>query len=49
VRLSLCVSAGGFVDLTLRTQGVVRIPDGRRVGLHLDRISSAPAGACLPG
>jgi hypothetical protein len=49
VRLSLCVSAGGFVDLTLRTQGVVRIPDGRLVGLHLDRISSAPAGACVPG
>jgi hypothetical protein len=49
VRFSLCVPAGGFVDLTLRTQGVVRIPDGRLVGLHLDRISSAPAGACLPG
>ena len=49
VRLRVCVPARGFVDLMLRTQGVVRIPDGRLVGLHLDRISSAPAGACLPG
>ena len=49
VRLSLCVPARGFVDLALRTHRVVRIPDGRLVGVHLDRISSAPGGACLPG
>jgi hypothetical protein len=49
IRVDLCVPARGFVDLTLRTSGVVRIPDGRLVGLHLDRITSAPAGACFPG
>ena len=48
VRFDLCVPARGFVDLTLLTSGAVRIPDGRRVGLHLDRISSTPAGACQP-
>jgi len=49
VRFSVCAPARGFVDLTLRTRGVVRIPDGRRVGLHLDRISSAAGGPCVPG
>ena len=49
VRLNLCIPARGHVDLTLRTQGAVRIPDGRLVGLHLDRIASASAGACAAG
>ncbi|HMI29183.1 MAG TPA: glycosyltransferase family 39 protein [Gaiellaceae bacterium] len=49
VRFNLCVPARGFVDLTLQTPGAVRIPDGRLVGLQLDRISSTPAGACPPG
>jgi hypothetical protein len=49
VRFAVCVPARGYVDLTLRTQGMVRIPDGRLVGLHLDRISSTPAGSCSTG
>jgi hypothetical protein len=46
VNLSLCVPARGFVDITLTTQAEVRIPDGRLVGLHLDRlaVSNGPAG-----
>jgi hypothetical protein len=46
VRFNLCVPAQGFVDLTLTTRGAVRIPDGRLVGLHLDRISATAAGPC---
>jgi hypothetical protein len=42
VSMNLCVPAGGFVDVTLTTQAAVRIPDGRLVGLHLDRVSAAP-------
>jgi hypothetical protein len=48
VRFDFCVPARGFVDLMLRTQGIVRIPDGRLVGLHLDRISTTTAGPCRP-
>jgi hypothetical protein len=49
VRFNLCIPARGHVDLTLTTRGAVRIPDGRLVGLHLDRIASASAGACEAG
>lgn len=49
VRFNLCIPPRGHVDLTLATQGAVRIPDGRLVGLHLDRIATAPAGACGAG
>jgi hypothetical protein len=38
VRMSFCIPAGRFVDVTLTTQASVRIPDGRLVGLHLDRV-----------
>lgn len=41
VRMNLCIPAGGSVDVTLTTQAAVRIPDGRLVGLHLDRVSAA--------
>ncbi len=44
--LSLCVPADGFVDATLRTHGSVRIPDGRLVALHVDRITATRAGPC---
>jgi hypothetical protein len=42
VSMNLCIPPGGFVDVTLKTHAAVRIPDGRLVGLHLDRVSSAP-------
>ena len=47
VRLTLCVPAAGSVDATLTTVGSARIPDGRTVALHVDRIDvtrSAVAG-----
>lgn len=40
LRMNVCIPARGFVDLTLRTHASVRIPDGRLVGLHLDRVSA---------
>ena len=46
VRFDLCVPARAFVDVRLMTHGMVRIPDGRLVGLHVDRISVTPEGPC---
>jgi hypothetical protein len=46
VRFNVCVPARGFLDLTLRTHGSVRIPDGRLVGLHLDRVAVTARGSC---
>ena len=48
VRLGVCVPARGFVDVKLRVSRNVRIPDGRLVGLHVDAIRIAHAGACAP-
>jgi hypothetical protein len=48
VQMNLCIPPDGFVDVTLTTQAAVRIPDGRLVGLHLERVSSSAAGGC-PG
>ena len=49
IGLSLCVPAQGFVDVTLQTHGAVRIPDGRVVALHVDRITASPSGPCRTG
>jgi hypothetical protein len=49
VNLSVCTPGRGFVDLALTTHAAVRIPDGRLVGVHVDRISVTRAGACVPG
>jgi len=46
VTMNLCVPTSGFVDLKLTTAAMVKIPDGRLVGLHLDRLSSKSAGTC---
>lgn len=48
VRLGVCVPARGFVDVKLHVDRSVRIPDGRLVGLHVDAIRIAHAGACAP-
>src|SRR4051812_7384529 len=48
-RLHLCVPAHGFVDVTLSTHAAVRIPDGRLVGLHLDRMSVSKVPGCGAG
>lgn len=49
LRLALCVPARGSVDVALRTQAAVRIPDGRLVGLHLERIATRATGSCAAG
>jgi dolichyl-phosphate-mannose-protein mannosyltransferase len=46
VRMTFCIPPDGFVDVTLTTRAAVRIPDGRLVGLHLDRVSSATVARC---
>jgi hypothetical protein len=48
VRINACVRAKRFVDLTLKTRGSVRIPDGRLVGLHLDRVAVTKVADCGP-
>jgi hypothetical protein len=48
VGLDVCIPARGFVDIALATHAAVRIPDGRLVGLHIERISATPAGPCEP-
>jgi hypothetical protein len=48
VRMNFCIPPDGFVDVTLTTRGEVRIPDGRLVGLHLDRVSTTRIGDCGP-
>jgi len=46
VRVNVCIPAHGFIDLTLTTHAEVRIPDGRLVGLHLDRVSATSFTRC---
>jgi len=49
VRLGLCIPPRGFVDVKLTTHGSVRIPDGRLVGLHLDRLTVSNVPGCGAG
>ena len=46
VVMNVCIPARGFVDVTLTTHAAVRIPDGRLVGLHLDRVSATARSSC---
>jgi hypothetical protein len=49
VSLRMCVPARGYADATLRATGAVRIPDGRLVSVHVDRIVVKPRpGGCTP-
>ena len=43
VALEVCVPLRGFVDVRLTTNGAVRIPDGRLVGVHLERVATSTA------
>jgi hypothetical protein len=45
-RVSICVPAGGFADVTLDVLAVDQLPDGRLAGLHIDRVEEAGAGPC---
>ena len=44
VRMKLCVPARGYTDLKLFATGAVRIPDGRLVSVHVERIKVRPDG-----
>jgi hypothetical protein len=46
IRLAVCVPRGGHADARLTTTGKARIPDGRVVALHLDRVQVSGAGSC---
>jgi hypothetical protein len=47
VSLRMCVPARGHADATLRATGAVRIPDGRLVSVHVERIEVKPRpGGC---
>jgi hypothetical protein len=46
IRLPICVPAGSHVDVWLTTNGHVRIPDGRVVGLHMEQLEVNDAGTC---
>jgi hypothetical protein len=39
VRLDICVPARGYADVVLTTTGGARVPDGRVLALHFDRIA----------
>jgi hypothetical protein len=49
IALPMCVPPGGHADATLRATGAVRIPDGRLVSVHVERIEVEPQrGGCAP-
>jgi hypothetical protein len=49
VSLRMCVPAHGHADATLRATGAVRIPDGRPVSVHVERIEVKPRPGGCPG
>jgi hypothetical protein len=49
ISLPMCVPPRGHADATLRATGAVRIPDGRFVSVHVERIEVKPQpGGCTP-
>ena len=46
VELSVCVPATGHADVVMRTSGSARVPDGRVLALHFDRIDAPADGKC---
>ncbi len=47
ISLPMCVPPGGHAEATLRATGAVRIPDGRLVSVHVERIQVEPQpGGC---
>ena len=47
IALPMCVPPHGHADATLRATGAVRIPDGRLVSVHVERIEVKPQpGGC---
>jgi hypothetical protein len=46
VALTLCVPAGGSADVWLTTNGRTRLPDGRVVAVHVERLVMSDGGPC---
>jgi hypothetical protein len=46
VAFTTCVARGRVAAATLVTDGSVRLPDGRRVSVHLDKVETSTAGRC---
>jgi hypothetical protein len=46
VQVTVCVPAGGHVDVRLVSRRGVDLPDGRRVALHVDRMRLSPSWSC---
>jgi hypothetical protein len=46
VDVTLCVPAGGSADVWLTTSGRTRLPDGRVVAVHVERLWVAKGGPC---
>jgi hypothetical protein len=47
ISLPMCVPTHGHADATVRATGAVRIPDGRLVSVHVERIEVKPRpGGC---
>jgi hypothetical protein len=46
IRLAVCVPAGGHADVVLIPGGGGRVPDGRVLALHFDRLRTLIAGPC---
>jgi hypothetical protein len=49
VQLTLCVPGTGYAEAWLTSNGHTRLPDGRTVALHIDRLSVHRTGPCRPG
>jgi hypothetical protein len=46
VQVTVCVPAGGHVDVRLVSRRGVDLPDGRRMALHVDRMRLSPSWSC---
>jgi hypothetical protein len=49
VQLKLCVPGTRYAEAWLTSNGRARLPDGRTVALHIDRLSVHRTGPCRPG
>jgi hypothetical protein len=46
IDLGVCVPAQGYTDVIMTSTGSARVPDGRVLALHFDRIDAPGVGAC---
>jgi hypothetical protein len=46
VELDVCVPAGGHAEVWLTSTGRTRLPDGRTVALHVEKLVVSKGGRC---